>query len=130
MTPDELLFTEKDGTRSSLQDVISDGLDVDYSDRYPALLHLLREGEPAHRLYSCIMLASWGMPEGLRTLIEWARDPGSTPWAGPRRATASGFRFPGKFHPGVVRENRASLRRTPIVGRSRTRKGALAPQRK
>ncbi|MEO6457394.1 MAG: hypothetical protein ABIO92_03835 [Chloroflexia bacterium] len=81
MEPDELLFTEKDGTRTQLQDVIYDGLDHDYSERYPALLRLMQEGQPAHRLYACLMLASWGVPEGIQTLIQWARNPDATPWA-------------------------------------------------
>src|SRR5688500_18500502 len=81
LQPDEILFTEMDGSRTSLQDVIYDGLDRDYSARYPALLQLMRHGQPTHRLYSCVMLASWGVPEGLRMLIQWATDPDSTPWA-------------------------------------------------
>jgi len=81
MEPEELLFTEKDGTRAQLQDVIYDGLDHDYSKRYPALLRLMQEGQPAHQLYACVMLASWGVPEGLQTLIQWARNPDATPWA-------------------------------------------------
>ena len=81
MEPEELLFTERDGTRTQLQDVIYDGLDRDYSERYPALLLLIQEGQPAHRLYACVMLASWGVPEGLQTLIQWARNPDATPWA-------------------------------------------------
>src|SRR5688572_28117623 len=82
MDPESLLYTVKDGTRSSLQDIVYDGLDHDYSDRYPALLRLMREGEPKHRLHACYMLASWGVPEGFHTLIGWASDPDSTPWAG------------------------------------------------
>jgi hypothetical protein len=82
MEPEELLFTDRNGSRTSLQDVISDGLDHDYSERYAALLRLMREGLPAHRLYACIMLASWGVSEGFHTLIRWAREPSSTPWAG------------------------------------------------
>ncbi len=82
MEPGELLFTDKDGTPSQLQEVIYDGLDRDYSDRYPALLRLMREGAPDRRLYACVMLASWGVPEGMEMLIEWARDPHATPWAG------------------------------------------------
>src|SRR5687768_14525487 len=80
--PDDLLFTELDGTRTSLQDVIYDGLDRDYSARHPALIHLMQHGLPVQRLYSCVMLASWGVPEGLQTLIQWASDPESTPWSG------------------------------------------------
>lgn len=81
MEPDELLFTERDGTRTQLQDVIYGGLDHDYSARYPALLRLMQQGQAVHRLYACVMLASWGVPEGIQTLIQWARDPDATPWA-------------------------------------------------
>lgn len=79
--PEELLFTDRTGVRADLQDVIYDGLDVDYRDRYPALLHLLNGGAPAHRLYACAMLASWGVPDALRTIAQWASDPAVTPWA-------------------------------------------------
>lgn len=79
--PDALLFTDKDGVKTQLQDVIYDGLDRDYADRYPALVRLMQEGTPAQRLFACVMLASWGVAEGLTTLIGWARDPASTPWA-------------------------------------------------
>src|SRR5262245_53356795 len=79
--PEELLFTDRTGARADLQDVIYDGLDVDYRDRYPALLHLLNGGAPAHRLYACAMLASWGVPGALRTIAQWASDPAATPWA-------------------------------------------------
>ena len=81
LDPEHLLYTDLDGRRLSLQDVIYDGLDRDYSARHPALSRLLREGQPRHRLHACLMLASWGVEEGLRTLIQWARLPGSTPWA-------------------------------------------------
>jgi hypothetical protein len=81
MEPDDLLFMDKEGNRIQLQDVIYDGLDRDYSERYPALLRLMQEGGPAHRLYACVMLASWGVPEGVHTLILWAGDPDSVPWA-------------------------------------------------
>jgi hypothetical protein len=82
MNPESLLFTELDGTRSSVQDVIYSGLEIDYSERYPGLLRLLREGEPAHRLYACMMLAAWGVPEGLLALTTWASDPHDAPWSG------------------------------------------------
>ena len=80
LEPDRLLFTDKDGAQSDLQDVICDGLDRDYSDRYPALVRLMREGEPEHRLFACVMLASWGVEEGFLTLIQWARHPEAVPW--------------------------------------------------
>jgi hypothetical protein len=80
--PEELLLTDREGNRTQLQDVIYEGLDHDYSDRHPALLRLMREGTPRYRLYACVMLASWGVREGLETLSGWALDPDSTPWAG------------------------------------------------
>ena len=82
MEPDELLFTDKDGARCQLQDVIYDGLDFDYSARYPALTRLVREGRPAHRLYACVMLTSWRAHAGFQMLIEWASDPRGAPWDG------------------------------------------------
>jgi hypothetical protein len=82
MEPDDLLYTDLDGVRCQLQDVIYDGLDRDYAARYPALIRLLGEGAPAGRLYACVMLASWGVAEGFATLIAWAREPAAVPWAG------------------------------------------------
>ena len=81
-SPDDLLFTDLAGERVQLQDVIYDGRDVDYSARYPALQQLLRTGSPEHRLYAAVMLASWGVDEGFRAAIVWARDPDHAPWAG------------------------------------------------
>ena len=80
MEPETLLFTDMAGDRADLQDVIYDGLDVDYSGRYPALLRLLEDGTAAHRLYACAMLASWAVPEALRTIARWASEPAATPW--------------------------------------------------
>lgn len=80
-SPDELLFTDKAGTRQQLQDVIYEGLDDDYSDRYPALVELIASGTPAHRLYAATMLASWGQPAGLRAITAWANQPQAAPWA-------------------------------------------------
>ncbi|MEO8701020.1 MAG: hypothetical protein ABI867_13310 [Kofleriaceae bacterium] len=79
MDPGALLYVEKSGERSSLEDVIADGLEVDYSDRFPALVQLMREGAPEHRLQACRMLAAWGVKEGLETMIAWARAPESSP---------------------------------------------------
>jgi hypothetical protein len=62
--------------------VIYDGLDVDYSDRVPALEQLAASGSPQHRLYATAMLASWGVPSALRSIAGWARAPESAPWAG------------------------------------------------
>lgn len=79
--PEKLLFTKLDGTKSDLQHVIWDGLDVDYSARFPALQDLMANGSPAHRLYACIMLTSWGVPRGIQMLAIWATSPERTPWA-------------------------------------------------
>jgi hypothetical protein len=79
--PEELLFVDKSGRRGSLQDVIYDGLDNDYSDRVPQLVQLIREGQPPHRLYATVMLVSWGIPEGYASLARWASDPARVPWA-------------------------------------------------
>lgn len=78
----ELFFHDLDGANVGLDEVIADGLDRDYSARYPALRELLEVGTPAQRLQSCVMLASWGVRDGLLTLIDWALDPDSVPWVG------------------------------------------------
>ena len=82
MTPYELLYTDLEGQRLGLDDVIADGLDRDYSERFPMLRRLLDTGSPLERLHACAMLASWGVRGGLLTVIEWARKPESVPWAG------------------------------------------------
>jgi hypothetical protein len=79
--PDALLFTDKDGQRVALEDVINDGLDRNYSDRIPALVELAQRGAPDHRLYATAMLVAWGVPDGYANLAAWARDPASVPWA-------------------------------------------------
>ena len=81
-SPDDLLFTDLSGERVQLQDVIYDGLDVDYSARYPALQQLLRTGRADHRLYAAAMLASWGVEEAFRAVIVWTRNPDEAPWVG------------------------------------------------
>lgn len=82
MTPDELLYTDLDGRHLGLDDVIADGLDRDYSARFPALRQLLDTGSPLEQLHACAMLASWGVRDGLLKVIEWAREPEAAPWAG------------------------------------------------
>ena len=80
LNPEELLFTDHEGTRGQLQDIIDEGLEGGYEDRLPALVDLLASGEPHHRLLACIMLTSWGHPVGFRTLIDWASNPSKVPW--------------------------------------------------
>ena len=80
-SPEDLLFTDLEGNRAQLQDVIADGLDGGYEDRIPELEHLLRTGSPYHRVMACVILTAWGQPSGFQTLIEWASDPATTPWA-------------------------------------------------
>lgn len=80
--PDGLLFTDRQGKRAQLQDIIDDGQDGGYEDRIPALIKLQSSGDPYHRLLANVMLTSWGEPSGFKTLTEWARRPDQTPWAG------------------------------------------------
>ena len=82
MSPDDILFVDIDGTFVGLEEVITDGLSRDYSERHPALRRMLREGDPRHRFYACLMLAAWGVRDGLMAVIDWAGNPGSVPWAG------------------------------------------------
>ena len=65
-----LLFTDREGRRGQLQDIIDDGLDGGYENRIPALVELLNYGEPYHRLLACVMLTSWGHPLGFQILID------------------------------------------------------------
>ncbi len=81
-SPDELLFTDRDGNPAQLQEVIDDGLDGGYEGRFPALEELLRNGTPEQRLYAAVMLASWGQRSGFDALTSWASNPASAPWAG------------------------------------------------
>ena len=80
-TPAELLFRDAAGNPSSLEDLIDDGLDGAYRDRVPALVALLRDGAPRDRLYACMVLTAWGVADGFSTLITWAKQPSSVPWA-------------------------------------------------
>jgi hypothetical protein len=82
MSPAELLFRDAEGKPTSLEDLIDDGLDRAYRDRIPALIGLLRDGAPRDRLYACMVLTAWGVAEGFTTLIGWAEQPDSAPWAG------------------------------------------------
>jgi uncharacterized protein YjbI with pentapeptide repeats len=75
-----LLFTDRHGERSQLEDVIADGLDGGYEDRVPVLVRLMAEADaPEHRLWACAMLVSWGHAPAFDVLIAWARDPHSLP---------------------------------------------------
>lgn len=78
--PEELLFTDREGKRGQLQDIIDNGLEGGYEYRIPALIDLLNSGEPYHRLLACIMLTSWGHPSGFQTLINWASNSEDVPW--------------------------------------------------
>jgi hypothetical protein len=80
-TPEELLFTDRQGNPIQVQEVMGAGLDGGYEDRIPALVELMEHGEPAHRLYACMILTAWGDERGFSQIIEWARDPDHTPWA-------------------------------------------------
>jgi hypothetical protein len=75
-----LLFTDREGRRGQLQDIIDDGLDGGYENRIPALVELLNYGEPYHRLLACVMLTSWGHPLGFQILIDWASNSEDVPW--------------------------------------------------
>ena len=65
MTPDQLLYTRLDGQPSTLEDVIADSLDRDYSTRLPLLRQLLDSGSPREQLHACAILAAWGVRDGL-----------------------------------------------------------------
>jgi len=80
--PAALLYDDREGNRIGLLDVIAEGLDGGYEDRVPALRRLLARGEPGHRLDACEVLTAWGVRDGLLTVVEWAHDPDSVPWAG------------------------------------------------
>jgi hypothetical protein len=82
VSPEQVLFTDADGRPISLEDLIDDGLDGAYLDRVPALKVLLRDGTPRDQLYACMVLVAWGISEGFETLIAWASQPDSVPWAG------------------------------------------------
>src|SRR5579872_766366 len=79
---EELLFSDKLGSRAQIQDVMDDGLDGGYEDRFPELRQLLKTGSPYHRLMACMLLTAWGDPAGFEALIEWASHPDQAPWAG------------------------------------------------
>ena len=81
MTSDELLYMDLDGQLLGLDDVIADGLDRDYSARFPQLRQLLASGSPREQLHACAMLTAWGVRDGILRVIEWAQNPEAVPWA-------------------------------------------------
>lgn len=82
MTPDELFSVDLDGQRQSFDDLVADGLDRDYSARFPALRELLARGTPRDQLFAAAMLASWAQREGYEAIVTWARAPERVPWVG------------------------------------------------
>lgn len=82
MTPEELFSIDQHGQRQSFQDLVAEGLDHDFSARYPALREVLATGAPRHRAFAAAMLASWGVRDGLLAIIDWAEAPDDVPWHG------------------------------------------------
>lgn len=82
MTPDELFSVDLDGQRQSFDDLVADGLDRDYSARFPALRELIGTGAPRDQLFAAAMLASWAQREGYEAIVTWARAPERVPWTG------------------------------------------------
>ena len=80
--PEYVLYCDLDGIFVGLEEVMADGLERDYADRFDDLRALLANGAPVHRLHACVMLAGWGVREGFLTAAEWARAPEDVPWAG------------------------------------------------
>jgi hypothetical protein len=83
MTPtvEQLLFTQRDGSSADFYEVLDDGLDGGYAQRFPDLIILMRTGTPYHRFLAGVMLTAWGQPAGLQALIAWAQTPAQAPWA-------------------------------------------------
>src|SRR5437762_11919079 len=79
MTPEQLLFTDPEGNRTSLEDLIDDG---PYAERIPGLIALLGDPDARLQLYAVRALVSWGVAEGFERLAAWAADPDRVPWAG------------------------------------------------
>lgn len=78
--PEQILFTDNDGNKSSLEDIIDEGLDGEYQERIPHLTELLHSGSPLHKLLACVVLTSWGRHEGFETIILWSSNPKEVPW--------------------------------------------------
>jgi hypothetical protein len=80
-SPEQLLYTDGQGSRTSLDEVMHGGMDGRYEDRVPALRELMKApGDPLQRFEACYLLASWGDVEGLWQLAEWAERPDLSPW--------------------------------------------------
>jgi hypothetical protein len=77
---EKLLFTDLEGNATQVQEIIAEGFEGEYAERVPALIELMHSGEPYHQLLACMMLTSWGYPEGFRQLISWADDHYEVPW--------------------------------------------------
>jgi hypothetical protein len=79
-TPEYILFADRNGNPDQLQNNIDEGPEG-FEDRIPALIDLMHDGNPYHRLLACVMLTSWGYPAGFEMLIKWASNPEQTPWS-------------------------------------------------
>jgi hypothetical protein len=80
-SPEQLLYTDGQGNRTSLDEVMHGGMDGRHEDRVPALRELMKApGDPLQRFEACYLLASWGDVEGLWQLAEWAGRPDLSPW--------------------------------------------------
>ena len=65
---EDLLYTDRDGNRAPLFEVIDDGVDGGYEDRLPALRELCEEN-----IEACQLLVASSDPVGLQALIRLAR---------------------------------------------------------
>jgi hypothetical protein len=77
---EKLLFTNLEGNRQQLQDVIDDGLDGGYENRIPELIKLAENEEPYYSLLAYVMLISWGNQAGFISLLNLIQDPTQVPW--------------------------------------------------
>lgn len=82
MTADELFSLDLDGVKQPFRDLLADGLDRDYSARFPALRALTANGSPRDALFAATMLASWAQRDGYLAILRWADAPAKVPWAG------------------------------------------------
>lgn len=73
MTPEQLLYTDRQGEPATLDEVISDGLEGGYGDRLPGLRELCVNGSPVERTEACQVLVAWSDPAGLAELTRWAQ---------------------------------------------------------
>jgi hypothetical protein len=77
---DRRLTTLLDGREAEGElDVGYDGLEHDYSARIPEIESLMNHGTAHEREIACWMLASWGVPSGLRQLLRWVENPETVP---------------------------------------------------